>query len=110
MTQKISITEVVHLVEKKLGINGVEVCDFIDKFLDKKVNGKTRSKYMSKDDLVYFRSTFLSMVDIKKMNPLDYSCFLDKTNYLLENGSSINTAKSENNRTDPYIKTVKIFL
>ena len=110
MTSKILITEVVHLVEKKLGINGVEACDFIDKHLDSKRKSETRSKYMSKDDLVYFRSTFLSMVDLSKLNPLDYSCFLDKTNYLLENGSSINTAKSENNRLDPYIKTVKIFL
>jgi len=111
MTEKILIEDVVYLVEKKLGLNCAEICEYIYTTLEKRArrNGKEfNSKYMTKTDLVEFRATFISMVDLSKLNPLDYSSFLDGTNNLIEYGSPIKNANGENNKLDPYIKTVRL--
>ena len=107
MSHKIAIEDVVYIVEKRLGINGVEACDYIYTYLEK-THRSFRSKYMSFDELIYFRDSFLKMVDITKLNDLDYSSFLQHTNELLEKGSKIKTASSENKKTNPPIMFVSM--
>jgi len=102
MSHKILIEDVVYLVEKKLGINGVMACEYIYKELGK-MHREFNSKYMSVAELVFFRDSFLKTVDLKKLNNLDHACFLRKTNELLENGSKNVTAVTNNKSTDPHI-------
>jgi len=112
MSEKISIEDVVYLAEKKLGLDGADISEYIYRTLERQARQKGtkfNSKYMNKLDLVMFRDNFIRMIDLSKLNPLDYSCFLDKTNALLENGSNIFSAKTENNKCDPFIRTVKVF-
>jgi hypothetical protein len=108
MTNKIAISDVVYLIEKRLGLDGVKSCEYIYQVLENKARSKGNvftSKYMSVDDLVVFRAEFLKMVDVHKLNPLDYTSFLEQTNQLLENGSrTIMHATTENKKVDPYIK------
>lgn len=107
MSHKIAIEDVVYLVEKRLGIDGVQACDYIYTYLGK-VHKDFKSKYMNMDDLVYLRDSFLKMVDIPKLNNLDYQSFLQHTNELLESGSKIKTASSENKKTNPPIIFVSL--
>ena len=102
MSHKIAIEDVVYLVEKRLGIDGVQACDYIYTYLEK-THRDFKSKYMSMADLVFIRDSFLKMVDITKLNNLDYQSFLQHTNELLESGSKIKTASAENRKTNPPI-------
>ena len=110
-TKKINITDFSHLVEKKLGLNPILVIDYIDRYLSNKYPHKIIGRRMKAIDLEHLRSKFLSLVNINSLNPLDYECFIRKTEELMINGSGNFHAVSENNgvvKRSEYIKTVII--
>jgi len=109
MTKKVLITDFTYLLEKRLGINGVDSIEYIYQTLEKnakKRNAHHHSEYMTSQDLVLFRDEFLKMVDVKLLNPLDYASFLDNTNHLLQYGSGNKNIMAQNKRTDPHIKVI----
>lgn len=98
MSHKIAIEDVVYLVEKRLGINGVEACEYIYTYL----GSEHKSKNITPANLVYLRDAFIKMVDVSKLNNLDYASFLQHTNELIINGSH----KASNKEINPPIMFV----
>lgn len=104
--RRIEIQETIYIVEKCLGLNGVDVYQYIDACLEKKY--RTVGRYMQVDDLIHFREHFLGLVDIAKANPLDIARFHRNMDNLENNGTKqLFRADVENakRRHDPYVKT-----
>lgn len=103
--KRVRIAEFTYLVEKKLGFDGLFVSKFIDKYLETTYPNKVFGRMFRAVDVAKLRTRFLSLLDLEKLNPLDYKSFLEHTDSLMTNGSKSFTRNSESIEGD-YIRFV----
>jgi len=69
--RKVLINDIIWCAEKRLGLDGAEVMQMIDRHLEKKYPNRTFGRYMPLVDARYFSRKFLTMIDVERANPLD---------------------------------------
>jgi hypothetical protein len=103
--KKILIEDFVYLVNKKLDLPSIDVMQVCYQLIDKEKKVK-ETKYLNKEQFKRLSDYFLKQVNLNDINSLDIECYHRKIKELYENGSKMNTSRTENNKTDPHIRTV----